>query len=168
MMGITETIGAYALPVIVLIILVVAYFRGVNVFDAFVDGVRQGLPSLLRLLPVMIGLVTAVTVFRAGGAAQWISDALTPLAKFLRLSPDLIPLAVIKPISGSASATLAADIMKRVGPDSMVGIQTAILLGCGDTVMYVISVYLGSAGIKKLRYAMIPIIVSSAVVLLML
>lgn len=168
MMDIASTIGAYALPIIVILILLVAYLRGVNVFDAFVDGVRQGLPSLLRLLPVMIGLVTAVTVFRAGGAAQWISNVLTPLAKFLGLSPDLIPLAVIKPISGSASATLAADIMKRVGPDSLTGVQAAILLGCGDTIMYVISVYLGSAGIKKLRYAMIPIIVSSAVVLMLL
>ena len=168
MSGITEIIGAYALPVIVLLILVIGYIKKVPVFDAFVDGVKQGLPTLVKLVPVMVGLVTAVTVFRTGGAAQLISNMVSPIATALGLSPELIPLAILKPISGSASATLGADIMEQFGPDSAIGIQAAILLGCGDTVMYVISVYFGSAGIKKLRYAMIPIIVSSAVVVLLL
>ena len=168
MSNITEIIGAYALPVIVLLILVIGFAKKVPLFDAFVDGVKQSLPSLVRLIPVMVGLVTAVTVFRAGEAAQFISNLVSPIAKFLGFSSELIPLAILKPISGSASATLAADIMEQFGPDSITGVQAAILLGCGDTVMYVISVYFGSAGIKKLRYAILPILVSSAVVILLL
>lgn len=147
-------ISLYAVPVIFIIILCFGLIKDVKVYDAFVDGAKEGVTTVIKILPSLVGLMTAVGVFRASGALDFIIFILKPLASLLGIPAGAMPLALLRPISGSASLALVADILKAYGPDSYVGRVVSTMMGSTETIFYTLTVYFGSVGIKNIRYTL--------------
>lgn len=127
--------------------------RGVDVYDALAKGAGAGLEVLLRIFPALVGLMTAVAMLRASGALELAAGALAPLLDRLGLSAQLLPLMLVRPISGSAALGVGAELIQTYGPDSQLGRTAAVMLGSTETTFYTIAVYFGAVGITRTRYA---------------
>ena len=127
--------------------------RGVDVYSAVVKGAGEGLETLIRILPALIGLMTAVYMLRASGALDLAASALGPVLECLGLPGELLPLMLVRPISGSAALGVGAELISAYGPDSYLGRTAAVMLGSTETTFYTIAVYFGAVGITKTRYA---------------
>lgn len=127
--------------------------RRVDVYSALVKGAGTGLETLVRIAPALVGLLTAVYMLRASGALDLLAEALTPLLERLGLPAQLLPLMLVRPISGSAALGVGAELMETYGPDSTLGRTAAVMLGSTETTFYTIAVYFGAVGISKTRYA---------------
>ncbi len=128
-------------------------FRRVDVYTALVQGAGDGLEVLMRILPSLVGLLTAVYMLRASGALDLAAQALTPLLDRIGLPGELLPLMLVRPISGSAALGVGAELIAVHGPDSYLGRTAAVMLGSTETTFYTIAVYFGAVKITKTRYA---------------
>lgn len=138
------TIGAIA---------VYAAFRRVDVYSALVHGAGAGLDTLLRVVPALVGLMTAVYMLRASGAMDALGSLLAPVLVRLGIPPETAALLFIRPVSGSGALAIGSELMAAHGPDSYVGRVAAVMLGSTETTFYTVAVYFGAAGIRKTRYA---------------
>lgn len=127
--------------------------RGVDVYDALAKGAGGGLEVLLRIFPALVGLMTAVAMLRASGALELAAGALAPVLDRVGLSAQLLPLMLVRPISGSAALGVGAELIQTYGPDSQLGRTAAVMLGSTETTFYTIAVYFGAVGITRTRYA---------------
>lgn len=130
----------------------VALWRRVDVYGALTAGAGEGLTVLLRIAPALVGLLTAVAMFRASGAMEWLSGLCAPLLEKLGIPPELTPLMLVRPISGSGALAVGSELMQTHGPDSYVGRVAAVMLGSTETTFYTIAVYFGAAGITRTRH----------------
>ena len=144
-----EKIVDWTLPVIVLGIVSFGLFKGINVFDAFVEGASKGLSSAVKLLPVLTGLVLGVGMLRCSGALSALSACLEPIAKLSGIPSGVLPLALLSPVSGNGSLTMYEQILTNFGPDSLEGRIASVLMGSTETTFYAITVYYGSKKKKK-------------------
>ena len=128
--------------------------RRVDVYGALVQGAGQGLETLTRIAPALICLLTAVSMVRASGLLQALASWLAPVLGRLGLPPELLPLMLVRPISGSAALGVGADLINTYGPDSDLGRMSAVMLGSTETTFYTIAVYFSAAGITRTRYAL--------------
>lgn len=128
--------------------------RRVDVYGALVQGAGQGLETLTRIAPALICLLTAVSMVRASGLLQALASWLSPVLGWLGLPPELLPLMLVRPISGSAALGVGADLINTYGPDSDLGRMAAVMLGSTETTFYTIAVYFSAAGITRTRYAL--------------
>ena len=127
--------------------------RRVDVYDALTAGASEGLTVLLRIVPSLIALLTAVYMFRASGALDLLTELLAPVLEKLGIPPETAALLLIRPVSGSGALAVGSELMAAHGPDSYIGRCAAVMLGCTETTFYTIAVYFGAAGIVKTRYA---------------
>ena len=127
--------------------------KGVDVYDALLQGAAKGLEILWRILPALVTLLTVVAMLRASGALDLVTQALAPLLGVLGIPPETMGLMLVRPISGSAALGVGAELITTYGPDSLIGRTAAVMLGSTETTFYTIAVYFGAAGIKKSRYA---------------
>ena len=139
-------------PVILCFVACFALRRRVDVYGALTKGAEEGLTVLLRILPSLVGLLTAVYMFRASGAMEYLARFLSPLLGLLGIPPECAPLLFIRPISGSGALAVGSEIMREYGVDSYIGRVAAVMLGSSETTFYTIALYYGSAGITKTRY----------------
>ena len=137
--------------------------RRVDVYGALVQGAGQGLETLTRIAPALICLLTAVSMVRASGLLQALASWLSPVLGRLGLPPELLPLMLVRPISGSAALGVGADLINTYGPDSDVGRMAAVMLGSTETTFYTIAVYFSAAGITRTRYALPAALCADAV-----
>ena len=128
--------------------------RRVDVYGALVQGAGQGLETLTRIAPALICLLTAVSMVRASDLLQALASWLSPVLGRLGLPPELLPLMLVRPISGSAALGVGADLINTYGPDSDLGRMAAVMLGSTETTFYTIAVYFSAAGITRTRYAL--------------
>lgn len=149
-----ESFNYYVLPAIVLAFLVYGLLSGVAVFDVFLEGAKEGLATAARILPSLVGLMTAVGVFKASGALDLISHSLKPVAQLLGLPPQVMPLALLRPISGSGGMAVFRGLLESHGPDSFVGRVASVMMGSTETTFYTIAVYFGAVGIRKTRHTL--------------
>lgn len=126
---------------------------GTDVFEAMVDGIKDGLGVLLRIFPSLVALLTAVYMLRASGALEALTALLSPLLTLLGIPPETAPLMLLRPVSGSGALAAATELIGQYGPDSYIGRTAAVMLGSTETTFYVIAVYFGAAGIKRTRWA---------------
>ena len=124
----------------------------VDVYSALTHGAEEGLTVLLRIGPALVGLLTAVSMFRASGAMEWFSDLCAPVLELLGIPAETAPLMLVRPVSGSGALAVASDLLATYGPDSYVGRVAAVMLGSTETTFYTIAVYFGAAGIHKTRH----------------
>ena len=146
-------ISSLVIPVLLSAAAVYGMGKRVNVYSALTHGAEEGLSVLLRIIPSLVGLLTAVSMFRASGALEWLSDLCAPALELLGIPPDLMPLMLIRPVSGGGALAVAGDLMTTYGPDSYVGRCASVMLGSTETTFYTIAVYFGSAGIHRTRHA---------------
>ncbi len=140
-------------PVLIAAVALYGMLRRVDVYDALVHGAADGLGVLLRIVPSLIALLTAVYMLRASGALELAAGALAPVLEALGIPPETVGLLLVRPVSGSAALGVGADLITTYGPDSLVGRTAAVMLGSTETTFYTIAVYFGAAGIVKTRYA---------------
>ncbi len=136
-------------PLLIVTVLSVSVVRRREIFAPFVKGAKQGLSSTVNLLPTLVGLLVGVYMLRASGALDILAGLLTPIASAVGIEPSLIPLMLLKPLSGSGSLALGTDIIGTYGADSTVGRTAATVLAAGETTLYTVAVYMGAAGVKK-------------------
>lgn len=142
----------YTVPILLLAVSVISLSRKENTYELLLEGGRDGLRLLISIVPSLIILLTAVSMLRASGAAELLSTLLSPAFSFLGIPPETALLVLIRPFSGSAALAVGAQLMEEYGPDSQIGRTVAVMLGSTETTFYTISVYFGTAGIKKTRY----------------
>lgn len=142
----------YILPGLLLVACLIALHKKENAYDILLHGASDGLSLLVRIVPSLIVLLTAVQMLRASGALELLGNILSPLFRFLGIPPEMALLVLVRPISGSAALAVGADLMARYGPDSEIGRTAAVMLGSTETTFYTISVYFGAVGIQKTRY----------------
>ena len=128
--------------------------RGTDVYEALLDGAREGLGLLSGILPALAVMLPAMTMLRASGAVEALTRFLTPALEWLGVPPETVPLMLLRPLSGSAALAVGSELMAAHGPDSPAGRTAAVMLGSTETTFYVLTVYLGAAGTKKARHAL--------------
>jgi len=148
------TISLFILPIIVVIIIIYGFKKKVNIYDLFCDGALNGLKMSLKVFPFLAGMIFAVNLIVDSGLINFIFSPLSSILSKINLPIDILPMAFMRPISGTASIALMNDILRNFGPDSFVGRVASTIQGSTDTTFYVITLYFGSIGVSKIRYAL--------------
>lgn len=133
-------------------------FKKVNVFEAFIEGAKGGFTTSVTIIPYLVGLLVAISAFRSCGAMDYLIDGLKWVFASTGMNTDFtdaLPVALMKPLSGSGARALMIDAMKQFGPDSFIGRLVCIFQGSADTTLYIVALYFGSVGIKNTRYAIV-------------
>ena len=151
----------FIIPVIIVFILISALFEKKKVFDLFCDGAKDGIKIMLEMFPTLIGIFVAIGMLSNSGLLFFISNIIEGITNKLSIPSEIIPLAIIRPISGSASIALSTDLMKMYGPDSKIGMIAASIMGSSETTFYVIAIYMNSIKAKKGRNVIIPAILAN-------
>lgn len=162
-MQIINFISNLAMPLIILIIVIYGAIEKTNIFDNFLEGAKEGLEIVLSIFPTLIGLFVAIGALRASGVLDIIIHFLTPLLNVIHFPSELMPLAMLRPISGSSSIAIATDIMKNYGVDSNLGIIASTIMGSTETTLYTIAIYSSSVKIKKTRFVLLAALVADVV-----
>lgn len=144
---------AAVIPLVISIIVGYGLIKGVDVFDLFLEGAKEGLMTAVRILPALVGLIAAVGMFRVSGGLDILSWALQPIGKLIGLPKEVLPLAMMRPISGSGAMALFIDLLREHGADSLTGRIASVMMGSTETTFYTIAVYYGAAGIKDTRHS---------------
>ena len=132
-----------------------AALRHVKVYEEFVDGAKQGFETAIRIIPFLVAILVAIGMFRAAGGIALVSKVLGPALAVIGFHPDLLPLALMRPLSGSGSLGVFTELVKNAGPDSLLARTAGTIYGSTETTFYVLAVYFGSVGIKRTRYALV-------------
>lgn len=146
-------ISRWAIPFILLLVPLAAMARGVKVFEAFVEGAENGFSTAVKTIPYLVAMMVSINIFRASGAMEVMVYAISPLLDLAGFPAELLPHAVMRPLSGGAALGIAADIITSHGPDSFLGRLVSTMQGTSDTTFYVLTLYFGSVGITRYRYA---------------
>lgn len=161
-MAMIKIVSNYALPMVILCILIIGLYRDVKIFDVFLEGAREGITVVIKIIPPLVGLMVAIGVFRASGALDLVIYALKPITSLAGIPPEVLPLAVLRPVSGSASLAMLSDIIKTHGPDSMIGRMASTMMGSTETIFYTLTIYFGSIGVKNIRHTLIAALTADA------
>jgi spore maturation protein B len=148
------TIGNWFIPIFLLTVFLHALYKRIPIFDTFVEGATEGFKVILKILPYVVGIYVAIGLFRGSGALNLFVTPLTPLLVLIGIPADVVPLMVIRLLSGPAAMGFTADLITRLGPDSFVGRLASILDSSTDTVIYMLAIYFASANIKNPRYSL--------------
>ncbi len=164
---ITKILSTAAIPLIVFAIVVVAAVRKVKVYEEFVIGAKGGFTTAVMIIPYLVAMLVAIGMFRASGAMDIFTKAVSPVMNAIGFPSELLPLAVVRNLSGSGSLGLMTDIMRTHGPDSFLGRLAGAMMGSHETTFYVLAVYFGAVNIRKTRHAALAGIFSDVVALIM-
>ena len=148
-----NALSILAIPFLLSFFPVYAAARGIKVYDEFVEGAKESFNVILRIIPFLVTMLVAIGMFKGAGGIDLLTNLLNPVLTPLHFPPDLVPLALMRPLSGSATLALLTDIVHRLGPDNMVSLTAATIYGSTETTFYVAAVYFGSVGIKQTRHA---------------
>ena len=142
------------IPIIVIFVIVYGYFKKINIYDVFVSGASEGFIMVRDMFPSLLAMILAVNIFKSSGVIDFLFSFLKPIFLFLKIPFEVLPIAVMRPLSGSFGLALLNNIYGIYGPDSFVGILSSVIQGSSDTTVYIITLYFGTIGIKKIRYAL--------------
>ena len=142
-----------AIPSLIVIFVGYGVFKKVKVYEQFVEGAKEGFNIAIRILPYLLAILVAIGIFRAGGAMQWLISILSPLTNLIGMPAEALPMALMRPLSGSGSLGIMSEVIKVHGPDSFIGILVSTFYGSSETTFYVLAVYFGAVNIKNTRHA---------------
>lgn len=149
-----EYFSNIAMPLMIIIIVTYGVIERKKVFDIFLEGAKEGIGVVLNIFPTLVGLFVAIGALRSSGIIDLIINFLTPVLNLVNFPTEILPLALIRPISGSSSIAVATDIMNKFGVDSNIGLIASVIMGSTETTVYTIAVYTSSVGIKKTRFVL--------------
>jgi spore maturation protein B len=151
------------IPVLILLVIFYGVIKKVRVYDSFVGGAKDGIRVVVKIFPYLLAIFVAIKSFQASGAFDFTKEIFFHLFAAFEIPTEVISMAIIKPLSGSASMGVFSEIVKMTGPDSLASRISAVIMGSAETTFYVLAVYLGAVGIKKTRY-LVPVCIVSDIV----
>ena len=161
--NIVNAISLYAIPFIIVSIVLFGAFKKVNVYETFTDGAKDGFTTAISIIPFLVGMLVAIGVFRASGALDLITNALSPITNKIGMPGEVLPMALIRPLSGGGASGVMNELFATYGPDSLIGKMASVMNGSTETTFYVLAVYFGAVGIKKTRHALPAGLIADAV-----
>lgn len=162
-MQVVNFISNIAMPMMILIIVVYGIIEKNKIFDTFLDGAKEGIEIVLSIFPTLVGLFVAIGALRSSGIIDLIVHIITPILNVIKFPSEIMPLAMLRPISGSSSVAIATDIMKNYGVDSELGIIASVIMGSTETTLYTIAVYTSCIKVKKMRFVLIASLIADVV-----
>ena len=149
-----EYFSNIAMPFMIIVIVLYGVIERKKVFDIFLEGAKEGISVVFNIFPTLVGLFVAIGALRSSGIIDLIVNFLTPVLNVVNFPTEILPLAIIRPISGSSSIAVATDIMNTFGVDTNIGLIASVIIGSTETTIYTIAVYTSSVGIKKTRFVL--------------
>ncbi|AYV66903.1 spore maturation protein [Niallia circulans] len=153
-MEIVSLISLWMIPSLIGFILLYGTFKKVPTYESFVEGGKEGIQIAFSIIPYLVGMLVSISIFRASGALEFFMSFLKPVLDFIGVPSEVAPLAIIRPISGNAALGMTSDLIATYGPDSFIGRLASVIQGSTDTTLYVLTVYFGAVGIKKMGDAL--------------
>lgn len=151
---IINTVSVMAIPAIIFIFVGYGAYKKVNVYEKFIEGAKEGFNIAVKIIPYLVAMLVAIGIFRAGGGMKILTNILSPLTGLIGMPAEVMPMALMRPLSGSGSLGIMTDLISVHGPDSFIGILASTIFGSTETTFYVIAVYFGAVNIKKTRHAL--------------
>ena len=148
-----EQVSLWAIPVMLVVIPLIGIIKKVKVYDVFIDGAKEGFDVAVKIIPFLVGILVAIGMFRASGAMDLLTGALKPVMSATGFPAELLPLAILRTLTGSGSLAFATDLIKTHGPDSLIARMAATMYGTSETTFYVLAVYFGAVSVKRTRHA---------------
>lgn len=149
-----DSISVLAIPLILVLIPWYGWRKGVKVYEVFSEGAKEGFDVALRIIPFLVAIFLAISAFRSSGAMDIFSYILSPLTNLIGMPGDILPLAFMRPLSGSGALGIVSELVGTHGPDSLVGRMASVMMGSTETTFYVLAVYFGSISISETRHAL--------------
>lgn len=162
-MAIINYISITAMPFVIFFIISYALSEKVKVFDSFLSGCTEGIETVIKIFPTLIGLFLAISALRSSGILDLLTSILSPLLNLINFPTEILPLALIRPISGSASTAVALNIMETYGVDTIIGSIASTIMGSTETTLYTIAIYTSAVKIKKTRFVLLAAIIADIV-----
>lgn len=154
-MAFINYISNIAIPFTILIIIIYGLIEKHSVFDVFLEGAKEGLQIVVNIFPTLLGLFLSINVLRESGIIDAFTNLVLPFLNLLKIPSEILPLTLLRPISGSASMAVATDIMKTFGVDSLIGLMSSTIMGSTETTLYTIALYTSAVRIKKTRFVLL-------------
>lgn len=142
------------IPILVLVIILYGAYKKINVYDSFISGAKEGLPMVMSMFFSLLAMIFGVNIFLKSGVIDYFFNFLKPIFLLVNIPLEVLPVAVMRPLSGSFGLALLNDMYKVYGPDSFISVLASVIQGSSDTTLYVITLYFGTIGIKKIKYAL--------------
>ena len=153
MRAVLDAISLWAIPVLLVVIPLVGIIQRVKVYDVFIEGAKEGFDVAVKIIPFLVGILVAIGMFRGSGAMDLLMAALRPIVVRTGFPAELVPLTILRSLTGSGSLAFTTDLIKTHGPDSVIARMAATLYGSSETTFYVLAVYFGAVGIRRTRHA---------------
>lgn len=147
-------ISIFIIPFLVLTIILYGYKKKINIYDSFITGAKEGLVSTINIFPTLIAMVFAINIFLKSNFIEFALGFLKPVLNIFNIPLDILPMALLRPISGSSTLVIMNNLFALHGPDSLIGRLASVIQGCTDTTFYVMTLYFGSVKILKTRHAL--------------
>lgn len=151
--ALVNLISILTIPLMILVFLSWGFAKKVKVYEVFVEGAKDGFNTAVRIIPYLVAMLFAIAIFRASGAMEVLTSVLAPVTNLIGMPAETLPMALLRPLSGSGSLGLMTELMKTHGPDSFIGVLVSTMYGSSETTFYVLAVYFGSVNIKNTRHA---------------
>ena len=148
-----QVISLYAIPLIILIIVVTGFVKKVKVYEVFCEGAKEGFTTAVRIIPFLVAMLVGIGIFRGSGSIDWIVKILNPVLSLIGMPGETLPLAIMMPLSGGGAQGMLANILSTYGADSLIGRMASVMMGSTETTFYVLAVYFGAVSIRKTRHA---------------
>jgi spore maturation protein B len=149
-----SVISTWIIPIIILIVLLAGTIKKVPTYETFVEGGKEGVKMAISLLPFLLGMMVSIAIFRASGAMDAFIGLISPFLHMVGFPSEVVPLALVRPLSGTASLAITTDIIQEYGADSFIGRIASTMQGSTDTTLYILTVYFGAVGIKRMGDAL--------------
>ena len=164
---IMQIFSNWLIPVLIFAILILAWRNKVKVYEAFIDGAKEGFSVAIKIIPYLVAILVAIGMFRASGAMDIFVALFSPITNLIGMPAETLPVALMRPLSGSGALGLVTELMKQHGPDSFIGRVASTMWGSTETTFYVVAVYFGSVGVRRVRHSIAAGLVGDAVGLIM-
>lgn len=156
-------LSTIAVPMTILLIIVYGLIEKNKVYDTFLEGAKEGIQVVVNIFPTLIGIFLAIGALRSSGLIDMIVNMIKPVIQILKIPAEIMPLALLRPISGSASMAVATDIISKYGVDSQIGLIASTIMGSTETTFYTIALYTSAVGIKKIRFVLVAALIADVV-----
>lgn len=147
-------VSSLFIPILVLVVIIYGAYKKINVYDSFVNGAKEGLPMAISMFFSLLAMIFGVNIFLKSGVIDYFFSFLKPLFMLLHIPSEVLPVAVMRPLSGSFGLAMLNDMYKLYGPDSFISVLASVIQGSSDTTLYIITLYFGTIGVKKIKYAL--------------
>lgn len=164
---IKEVISGGIIPLILLVIVTYGMFKGKKVYEWFIEGAKEGLQVCIRIFPALLAMLIAVRIFKDANLLSLLNNTVEPFVSLIALPKDIVPLVLIKPLSGSGALGIFTEIINEVGPDTRTGLIASVIMGTTETIFYTVTVYFGAVGIKKIRHTLWSAVMADMVAIIM-